>query len=286
MKEQMVNLFNRVGLSRVAIDLADLMKTSIRLKTEKAEEKDISIGSCKFGGVPDLPMKWNWPEWEGKPLSFICQLNFKELNIHNIDEQLPISGILYFFYEADGQPWGFDPNDKGCCKVLFYNGSSDMLNRTKFPESLPEECKFESGTINFNIESTMPCSDSLYINQLRLNTDELNIFSKLEDMQQEQSDEETIHRLFGYADEIQGEMETECCLVNNGVDCGDSSGYKSPKGKDLMKYATDWKLLLQMDSEEELGFMWGDLGRIYFWIHKDDLKNRNFDNVWLILQSS
>jgi hypothetical protein len=30
MKEQMVNLFNRVGLSRVAIDLADLMKTSIR----------------------------------------------------------------------------------------------------------------------------------------------------------------------------------------------------------------------------------------------------------------
>lgn len=30
--------------------------------------------------------------------------------------------------------------------------------------------------------------------------------------------------------------------------------------------------------------MFGDCGHIYFWIRKQDLKERNFDKVWLILQ--
>jgi alkanesulfonate monooxygenase SsuD/methylene tetrahydromethanopterin reductase-like flavin-dependent oxidoreductase (luciferase family) len=30
--------------------------------------------------------------------------------------------------------------------------------------------------------------------------------------------------------------------------------------------------------------MRGDLGRLYFMIHKDDLHGRRFDRVWLILQ--
>ncbi|UDQ99492.1 DUF1963 domain-containing protein [Lentisphaerota bacterium WC36G] len=29
---------------------------------------------------------------------------------------------------------------------------------------------------------------------------------------------------------------------------------------------------------------WGDSGMIYFWIRKQDLKARNFENVWLHLQ--
>jgi uncharacterized protein YwqG len=30
--------------------------------------------------------------------------------------------------------------------------------------------------------------------------------------------------------------------------------------------------------------MWGDAGRIYFWIQEQDLKNRDFAKVWLVLQ--
>jgi uncharacterized protein YwqG len=45
-------------------------------------------------------------------------------------------------------------------------------------------------------------------------------------------------------------------------------------------------LLLQIDSEARAGMMWGDLGRIYFMIHKDDLRRRRFENVVLILQCS
>lgn len=53
----------------------------------------------------------------------------------------------------------------------------------------------------------------------------------------------------------------------------------------MEKGAEDWQLLLQIDSDEEnLGAMWGDCGRVYFWIRQQDLQKRDFSNVWLVLQ--
>ena len=48
----------------------------------------------------------------------------------------------------------------------------------------------------------------------------------------------------------------------------------------------DWILLMQMSELEigDYGLYFGDSGKIYFNIRKEDLKNKNFDNVWLILQ--
>lgn len=48
----------------------------------------------------------------------------------------------------------------------------------------------------------------------------------------------------------------------------------------------EWELLLQVDSEDKAGMMWGDVGRIYFLIHKTDLANRKFNKTWLIFQCS
>ncbi len=54
----------------------------------------------------------------------------------------------------------------------------------------------------------------------------------------------------------------------------------------LVRDAQEWILLFQMDTVEKDGFelMFGDCGRIYFYIRKEDLRNRNFENVWLSLQ--
>ena len=43
--------------------------------------------------------------------------------------------------------------------------------------------------------------------------------------------------------------------------------------------AEDLRLLLQLDSEDEAGMMWGDLGRLYFVIRQEDLKSLHFENV-------
>ena len=56
---------------------------------------------------------------------------------------------------------------------------------------------------------------------------------------------------------------------------------------EVIKDSKNWILLFQMDAikVDDYELMFGDSGHIYFWIKKEDLKNKNFDNVWLILQS-
>lgn len=93
------------------------------------------------------------------------------------------------------------------------------------------------------------------------------------------------NQILGYANYIQAPMELECQLVTNGLYCGDLTGYEDPRRKELEKGKNDWVLLLQVDSEEDkTGMMWGDSGRIYFWIKKQDLLNKDFSKTWCILQ--
>jgi uncharacterized protein YwqG len=88
----------------------------------------------------------------------------------------------------------------------------------------------------------------------------------------------------GHPNEVQGPVDLEAQLVSNGIYCGDAKGYNEGRKRGLDAGAADWKLLLQVDSEERAGMMWGDMGRLYFMIHKGDLQHRRFDDVWLILQ--
>ena len=79
-------------------------------------------------------------------------------------------------------------------------------------------------------------------------------------------------------------MDLECQLVSNGLYCGDSSGYNDPRRERLEAGRSDWILLLQLDSDDDAGMMWGDCGMLYFWIKKSDLKDNMFENCWMILQ--
>jgi uncharacterized protein YwqG len=80
-------------------------------------------------------------------------------------------------------------------------------------------------------------------------------------------------------------MRLECQLVTNGIYCGDSSGYQDPRRSVLEKGAADWNLLLQIDSDEkQLGWIWGDTGRVYFWARRQDIALAEFDGSWALLQ--
>jgi uncharacterized protein YwqG len=74
------------------------------------------------------------------------------------------------------------------------------------------------------------------------------------------------------------------------VSAGSTFGIKSPVGtlsaraKELEKNAHEWWLLLQVDSDDRASMMWADLGRVYFWIREEDLRERRFERAWAILQ--
>ena len=74
----------------------------------------------------------------------------------------------------------------------------------------------------------------------------------------------------------------------NGIYCGGGplEGEAAKKSEALNGQESEWKLLFQMDSFMAGSFelIFGDSGRIYFYIRQQDLENRDFDKVWLILQ--
>jgi len=65
---------------------------------------------------------------------------------------------------------------------------------------------------------------------------------------------------------------------------GGITGWNDHRAADLLKETPHWKLPLQVHPDDRLGTMFGDAGKIYYWIREDDLEKRNFDNVWLVLQ--
>lgn len=79
-------------------------------------------------------------------------------------------------------------------------------------------------------------------------------------------------------------MELECQLASNGLYVGNSSGYDDPRRPALEPGAVDWQLLLQIDSDDDVGMMWGDVGMLYFWVRKQDAERADFSNVWMVLQ--
>jgi len=98
-------------------------------------------------------------------------------------------------------------------------------------------------------------------------------------------EKETYHHLLGQPQLIQGDMRDECQLASSDGYVGSAEGYDSDRAKELRAGARDWLLLLQLDSEDQApGWMWGDVGRLYFWIRVQDLRARKFERVWMVLQ--
>jgi uncharacterized protein YwqG len=99
-----------------------------------------------------------------------------------------------------------------------------------------------------------------------------------------ESNDDAPSRVLGHPNQIQGDMQTECALVTGGLYTGDASGYKDPRRAELQAGARDWRLLLQVDSEDAAGMMWGDGGSLYYWIKEPDLAAHDFSRTWMVLQ--
>ena len=280
-KKRVIVQARQLGLARVADQLASVITTSIRLKTEAVTEGKLAVGSSRLGGTPDLAPGMSWPVCNGVPMAFMAQIRLSDAVAHDPDARLPRSGMLYFFYEAKEQKWGFDPKDRDNWKVIYHDGDLGTLQPAEPPANLPEESRFRCCRVAFSTEIGVPPYESVTVERLRLSDTESDAYGRLLDALERH---EPVHRLLGYPEPIQGDMQAECQFASNGVNTGGSNGENEAQRADLRKGITDWQLLLQIDSDDSLGTMWGDAGRIYFWIREQDLKSRDFAKVWLVLQ--
>lgn len=284
MKEKLQKLFSEYSLTGISDRLQNCVKPSVRIRSVDSKQ-EAEIGASKLGGCPDLPKDTVWPVWKGIPLSFIGQFDLSEVLRFQIEDTVPKEGMLSFFYDAEQTTWGYDPEDRESWKV-FYFEKADLI-RTQFPKELPLQSRFQERPVEFQQDVTLPPWDSSVIDELELSDEEDDDYIDfLPEVRKLAYESETVHRLFGYPDQVQGDMQLECQLVSNGLYCGDASGYQDPRRGELQEGANDWRLLLQIDSDQSIGMCWGDVGRLYFWIKANDLKQGNFDQVWMVLQCS
>jgi uncharacterized protein YwqG len=231
-------------------------------------------GRSHLGGDAELSPDVDWPQRDGTPLALVAQLFLEELAPYDTDALLPARGTLAFFYDADDQPWGFDPADRSGSVVVFVPDGAERELRT------PPGERLGSLALDARAELTLPPFGSDLLAPLELDDGEQDAYLEL--LQQLVGD--SSNRALGFPDEIQGEMQLEAQLVTHGIYVGDPSGYKDPRAEELSPGAASWRLLLQVDSHEDLEMYWGDVGRIYYWIREQELRSRSFDTAWLILQ--
>lgn len=273
-----------------------------------------------FGGLPALAKDAIWPRWDRqdllkaqiaraeetfkknpratafrdmaatlrkrlprseRPLAFVCQLSLSELHAAAPLPGWPVQGSLAFFYDPD-EPSDYDPLCRGHCRVLYSPEDAELIP-WHAPDDLPEESLFPDCSFSFSSEWTLPDSVLLGDDCHTIFTDE---YRELFDQLMPASlDVQPVHRCGGHPQQIQGDMRLKCQLVTNGIYCGGPSDYEDPRCIELEPGAADWQLLLQVDSDpDRLGWLWGDNGRVYFWLRRQDLAGCNFENPWAVLQ--
>ena len=251
-------------------------------------------GAARFGGAPDVPEGFRWPYFETatfdddeinpRPLAFLAQFNCADLAEYDAEELLPSTGVLAFFYELGSQRWGFDPADGGCARVFWFEDAA-ALRPAEFPTELCEEYRLPALGIRMEREASLPGWEDFVVAHPE-NTN----FDRFDAARRALGCEWPANRsvLLGWPDVIQNSMTCECELVGRGHYLG--GGWQDIPQADKEDARThsieDWRLLFQLDTVACDGFelMFGDCGRIYFYIRREDLHTRRFDRVWLILQ--
>lgn len=231
---------NELNLKSIS-DLENRVKPLIRPATKleilsASRPPDNSQFESHFGGHPYFETGEQWPKSKsGKHLEFIFQIfNSSEL-------ELPASiELVQFFYDWEQFPW--DTQDDGWLVKIYNKVDQQNIVFVAKPQELKSSkfCKVE-----FKNVRSLPDWEGidLYDNNASklscvLNEDEPwdsygQMVSKLIGAQDYQS------QLGGYPNWVQGE-----------------STPNDPEGNPM-------KLLFQIDSDDNAGLMWGDVGLIY-----------------------
>jgi uncharacterized protein YwqG len=296
-------------------DILELIKPSILIKTHSEQ----GLGRSHFGGEPEIPPGFEMPTWDTAPylrseLQYLQQNNrfnpdYQQTAIANIQKlleentiypltylgqifleelpelggiiHLPRTGILYFFYDLYNSPPGSRSSSRGGWRSIYVNTPPNRVeNVTEYGDT---QEWFPHCSLTFT-PRWMFCVPEHKVNQLdHISDPELLIVRReLHDrfsIQTNWGGYSGEHRILGYPSTIQNEMERMCQLRFHGIDEDGEQLEEIESGVD------DWQLLVQFDSDDNVNWQFGDSGKLFFWIRKQDLEQQDFSNVWFDFQS-
>jgi len=275
-------------LSAVAKKINAAAQNSICISAKKADEKSIPVGASKIGGRPDVEVGFKWPEWKGAPMSFLAQFDLKEVSRLDNEGLLPKEGRLLFFSDSTDTTFGFDPKDSGGWLVHYIADPKAKLKRVSPPKAFDEWHTYTACKLTFRKELTIPPGMSFAEAKLEFTESQKHHYTDLgsELGTERQVKGGRLHQLLGHPFQIQTDMAVMSNFCTNGIYMGDGDPFNDPRARELVHGSTEWRLLFQLDTDSEAKMQWSDAGMLYFWLKKDDLKNKAFDKGWFCLQCS
>lgn len=270
---------------------------SVRLEIGNTKDGEAAkgAGASRFGGAPDVPEGFVWPTFETdtyddsevkpRPLAFFAQLDLGEVAAFDREGLLPGRGVLSFFYEMDSMRWGYDPKDKGCARVFWFE-DKESLKPAEFPDDLAEDFRFPVMPIGMRTEDSWPGQEDFALLDPSGEKSHEERYQEIRGGWEESTG--NVSKLLGWPDVIQNNMTVECELVSRGHYLGGmwETVSEEEKAEAQATSLEGWRLLFQLDevTQGDFDLMFGDCGRIYFYIRTEDLAARRFDDVWLVLQ--
>ena len=234
--------------------------TKTFIKASPRKSFTIDWWASRIGGNPYLPKSVDYPtDSNGRPLLFLCQLNFEDIPPL---APYPDKGILQF-YISDDDMHGLDLDDmtnQDKFRLLYFEEIDrdetnilvdfSFLPKPDYSPLLPNAAY----PIEFRTtEEVLPVSDILFDTEFGE-----DFFQKFGDREWDVKDEYTRqvsakgHKIGGYAYFTQWDPRT---------------------AEDPML------LLLQIDSDPEFDISWGDMGVGNFFIRQEDLEKKDFSKV-------
>lgn len=200
-----------------------------------------------MGGRPVLASGSDWPMHDGRELDFLAQIDLKEAAAAGLDPVFPGGGYLVFFYAANVEEPEWDVKS-GSKAIRVIHSIKPWASAPGAGSHCYEIRKLES----------LPHPDSAACSGLKDRDSSLyrEIYYGIR-----KDGWGWGHQIGGWPDLIQNDILP--------------SGAPKKGGR---------VLLAQFDSDDLIGWCWGDVGKLYFMVSEDDLAKGRFDRVSMEMQ--
>jgi len=280
-------MVDAIGLSEHWADLEKMVSPTIILKTSPfVEMEKLPLGTSRLGGLPDLPPNVLWPKKDAVWLEFVGQFRLEDLAAYDLENRLPETGMLYFFF--DGTLAGYELGEaKDRCAVLYYPLAESNLIRLEPPADRPGGFDiYKPCLIRFENILTLPPSEEVYSGffptlwPTALSWENIHLYNQLREQLMEHAT-----WFIGHPWELQGgELRYQVVKKRDTAGRYKYENYNFTHEDELIAEMKQWRLLMQVGSDLHTEMTWGDGGIVYFWIREEDFTARKFDQVEALMQ--
>lgn len=271
----------------------------VRLAAESGREP--RLWESKVSGVPYRPKGAAWPHARSedtRPLVFLAQVNFAQVNGegHALPD-FPSRGILQFFILND------DSYGAEMASSMKLDGAQQHYRVLYWPEVVEDEAALDTSVPRPEYDprevarlreggfERLIDDSSLIWEELPYDWDALQDETRfpfrpralafLPDHEPVSGADNTASAVLGVNIWAEGVTGHDLASVLYDLSPGGHKlgGYPNFTQSDPRQPSDDLILLFQLDSDERLGLMWGDVGTANFFIRPQDLKRRDFSKV-------